>query len=139
MSLFDGMWAWLFPMPDASESKQIFRWRQVVSLAILLLGASLVVGDALAWGFVPVLYGGFAQQTLVQTMTTSLTEVRASQVERTIIEARERQCYAQRESNMDALQFATEKLNDSLDAYKRAVGHAFRVPECNELIVAKAK
>ena len=137
MSLFDGMGAWLFPEPETHESPKVFRWRQVVSLAILLLGGSVLVGDALAWGLTPIVYPGFASVSIVEMLASAQSEIRASQVERAIIEARERQCYAQQERNVEALQFATAKLNDSIVDYKKATGRAFRVPECNELIVAK--
>lgn len=135
--MFEAFWSWLFPEPGPDEAKQVFRWRQAVSLAILLLGGAVVVEDSLAWGVVPVLYPGFASASQVSGVWNSLVEVRASQVERSIREARERQCNAQIEGNMDALQFATQMLNVSLDDYQRAVKREYRVPECAELVIRK--
>jgi hypothetical protein len=135
--MFDALWGWLFPIPGDGEPKQTFRWRQVVSLAILLIGGAVAIGDSLAWGFVPFLYPGFASAQQVKGVWTSLVEVRASQVERSILEARERQCNAILDGNMDVLQFATQRLNGSLDDYERVSKRIYRVPECSELVIRK--
>jgi hypothetical protein len=134
MSLFDGVGAWLFPEPEPHESRRVFKWRQVVSLAILLLGGSVLVGDALAWGLTPIVYPGFASLSIVEMLSAAQAEIREAQIERSILEDRERQCNAQREANVQALQFATQKLESSIDDYSRVTKRGYRVPDCNELI-----
>lgn len=135
--MFEAFWSWLFPEPAQGEAKQVFRWRQAVSLAILILGGAVALEDVLAWGFVPVIYPGFASASQVKGVWNSLVEVRASQVERSILDARERQCNAQREGNVDALQFVTQRLNENLLSYQQVAKRDYRVPECSELVIGK--
>lgn len=127
----------LIPEPSDGESKDVFKWRQFVAISIVCMGTAIVVSNALAWGFVGFLYSGFASAASVGALQAQQTEIRASQIEGRILEARERQCVASQEGNAPVMQFMTQQLNNLLWTYHGTTGRTYRLPECGELVVAR--
>lgn len=125
----------LFPTPEDSESKHIFRWRQFAATCIMVIGGTQLVQSTLIWGLVPFIFTGFASTAQVNDLRVQQTAIRADQIVRNINDAVERQCYAQREGNMQALQFATDALDRALREYQQVINMIPRIPRCDEVIV----
>lgn len=137
MKIFGDLAAALFPRPETNEPLHTFRWRQTVALAIIVLGGFQMLTTALSWGFIPAVFAGFVTVGQFAELKGPLTEIRVSQIERNIRDAREAQCYAQIEGNMAALQLATYNLEAAKSEYRAAAAREPYVPACNELIVSK--
>lgn len=127
----------LVPHPETTEPAHVYRWRQTVALCLALAIGAIIMTTALAWGMIPLLFSGFASVAQVQDLASQQKDIRADQLAARITEARERQCYAQMEQNMPALGFATQQLNEYLNLYFKVTKQSYRVPGCDELIVAK--
>ena len=67
-----------------------------------------------------------------------LNDIRISQIEQSIRDAKQANCIAQADGNIAALSYSLDDLNRQLNAYYYATGRPYpRVPECSELIKAK--
>lgn len=92
---------------------------------------------ALSWGLIPAVFSGFVTAAQFSELKGPLTDIRISQIERSIRDAREAQCYAQFDGNMPALQLATYNLEAAKAEFRRVASRDPYVPACNELIVSK--
>ena len=150
MGLLKWLLGWLLPpLPGASpEIVHQFHWRVVIVTA----GNSIVTGAFLAvsFGAVPFISGGFAARDDLDkakaTITQSLDfqsgqwrEVRRAQVDSKIFDIRVRQCSAikARDRGQEGadlvVQFATERLQEQLQAYWDLTRMRYRVPDCSEV------
>jgi hypothetical protein len=92
---------------------------------------------ALIWGFVPFLFTGFASADQFHDLKQQSIDIRTSQIERSITEAKRSQCEAQASGNMDALTWATNALSKYQDDYYKVNKRYFPEPPCSALIVSK--
>lgn len=119
--------------PEDPHDPAIYRWRATVAIAIVILAGVMLMNILLTWGMLPVLFSGFALASDVAELKTQQVEIRASQIETQILDARERQCHAIKEGNEEAQRFALVRLQEKLALYRQVTRADYRLPGCDEL------
>jgi len=126
----------LIPSKDTSEAPHVFRWRQASAFSIVLIGVTMYGFIALAMGWLSFIgFPGFAIVTDLRVAQGQLADIRVSQIEAAIREAKVANCVAQEERNIPAMRYSSDELGKRLREYVAVTGQPYpRVPECSELI-----
>lgn len=132
----------LLPVPVKGETEDatIFRWRQSVAIAIIILGAVMIVFIVAAIGWLS--FGGqgisgFAFASDVQVLIEQGKATRIVQIESAITQDRTLQCQAIMEGNQSAMNYSYFHLQGDVDQYTSIPPHIVpRIPTCDELIPA---
>lgn len=127
----------LLPVPEhgSSESDAVFRWRQSVALAIVVLAGVEVMFILLALGYLSFMgLNGFASVADIQPLVKQGMETRITQIETRITADRTLQCQAIMQGNQAAMNYSYFRLQEDVDAYKSASSYSPRIPGCDELI-----
>jgi hypothetical protein len=128
MSIFTDLAQALFPQPETNEPPHVFKWRQTVAGCIILLGGFQMVSSVLAWGLAPFLFAGFVNGDQFQELRQLGMDIRISQIERSIKDAKEAVCMAQAEGSMPALELASAALSKAVYDYQRVAKASPRIP-----------
>lgn len=122
----------LIPGPDGSPD-HVQKWRNAVGISLVVLAAVFTAHLALACGWFPAVYGGFAKADDLSTLKDTVNEIRVYQVEAGLFTVRREQCAAVAGDNLQARAFYSEKLTGLQRQYWSLVGHDYPLPACGEL------
>lgn len=121
----------LIPPHDADPDK-IYRWRVYAAGTVILMALSLGTHIALACGFIPVLFPGFASAADMQTMAMQQRVMRAEILGDTLYNMQKDQCFARASGNLAAAQTQDQRIREKRAAY-RAITHGdeYELPPCD--------
>lgn len=120
------------PKPGASD-EAIYRWRLAIAGGVLFLSGSVTTHIALACGFLPAFFPGFARAGEVSDIKQTLVAMRADTLRGQIVEAVKDQCAAKDQKNFAAERAATDRKYGRIDEYRKVTGHDPDVPQCWEV------
>jgi hypothetical protein len=119
--------------PHGTEGNDVYRWRVTVAVMIMANSFGIIGLSAVAFGFAPVLFHGFASADAVHSVREQFAQIQTNQLDAKIMDTRTRQCRAIVTKNETALQFATERLQAELNEYMALTNKRYRLPECSEV------
>lgn len=121
----------LIPPHDADPEK-IYRWRVYAAGAIILMATGLTTHIALACGFIPTLFSGFASAADMQTMTLQQQVLRAEILGDTLYNMQKDQCLARSTGNLAAAQTQDQRIREKRAAYRVITqGRDYELPPCD--------
>lgn len=118
----------LRPPPDPNPA--VVRWRWAV--ALLYGGFFVGLGShiALACGWMPLLFSGFASAAAVKENNTLV-------LENMIYELRRDYCVAEDQDNLPAMQNLTLRIYDMQIRYVRTTGENYPLPDCRIFVARR--
>lgn len=121
----------LIPPHDADPEK-IYRWRVYAAGTVIAMAAGITAHIALACGFVPVLFSGFANAADMQIMTMQQNVMRAEILGDTLYNMQKDQCIARASGNLAAAQTQDQRIREKRAAYREIMkGHDYEMPSCD--------
>lgn len=120
------------PKTDASPEK-VYHWRLAVAGGVMFLSGSLATHIALACGFLPTVFSGFAAAGDVTDVKNAILAMRADTLRGQIMETVKDQCNAHEQKNYTAERAATDRKYGRIDEYRKVTGRNPDVPQCWEL------
>lgn len=125
----------LIPPHDADPEK-IYRWRVYAAGTVILMAASLSVHIALACGFIPVLFSGFANAADMQTMAQQQSVLRAEILGDTLYNMQRDQCLARSTGNLAAAQTQDQRIREKRALYRNITrGLDYDLPPCDLFVL----
>lgn len=124
--------------PRTNDADSLYRWQTAVAVAVYFCVAGVLAIFVLAFGMSPV-YGGFAKASVLETVSTTLNDIKAGQNRArvheidTVIQATEARICTKDKDNEDAIGFANEQINTLKAEYYDLTGKLYRVPPCGIL------
>ena len=122
-------------IPPEGDSGPIYKYHITLSLWIFLMAAGISIHIALACGFVPVLYPGFAtagqwntQEVLLARQQAQINRLEQTSLGSQLFTMREKQCKAP----TGAKDVYTTQLNALYENYMSLTKQAPRLPGCEE-------
>lgn len=121
----------LIPPHDADPEK-IYRWRVYAAGAVILMATGLATHIALACGFIPALFPGFASAADMQTMASQQRVMRAEILDDTLYTMQRDQCLARASGNYQAAQAQDQRIREKRAAYRDIMdGRDYELPPCD--------
>lgn len=124
--------------PRTNDPDSLYRWQSAVAIAVYFCVAGVLGIFILAFGLTPV-YGGFAKASVLETVSTALTDIKSGQTRARIheidvdIQSTETRICTKDKDNEDAIGFANEQINTWKGEYYDLTGKLYRVPPCGIL------
>ncbi len=149
--LLQALWRMMTPPPADADGNRVRRWRVVVQVVTMSNAFGTVAFVMLAIGAVPAVTLGFAPAVKLDGMQSQIdagketqrqqfAQLQQNQLDQQIMATRTRQCEAMKQRDKgvpdadQALRFATDRLQEKLDAYFHLTnGRAYRLPDCSEV------
>lgn len=126
----------LIPPHDADPEK-LYRYRVIISGTVIAMAAGLTTHIALACGFIPSLFSGFASANDVANLASQQQEMRLESLGDAIYNIRKDQCAAQSAGNLQAAQGQDQRIREKREMYRKlAKGQDYDLPSC-DLFVSK--
>ena len=102
--------------------------------ALWRIGITGLISFHVAWacGWIPGMTG-FAMAGDFHFLAEKVDSIEISLLEAEIIEAQERFCRAELDSNIPAKRYSAERLRELVYEYEKLTSMIFRLPTCNEL------
>ncbi|HEY4355967.1 MAG TPA: hypothetical protein VGN16_09485 [Acidobacteriaceae bacterium] len=126
----------LIPPHDA-DAEKIWRWRVYLIGVVFAMAATIGTHIALACGFLPAIFPGFASAAEVTNISQQQQVMRVESLEDTLYTMKKDQCIAQSTGNLQAAQTQDQRIRDKLVAYKQVSGgQRYELPPC-ELFVSR--
>lgn len=117
--------------PHDVEPEKIYRWRVLLAGTVILMACSLGTHIALACGFIPVLFPGFADATEVRDLASQQLAMRIESIGDAIYNMKKDQCIAQSTGNLQAAQTQDQRIRDKMAAYRQMIGRDYFPPPCD--------
>lgn len=130
-------------IPPRNPSPERLRSWGFAVVGVLIAMSTWTVGSTiLAFGLMPGLFGpGFVHADQFDALKQLGMDIRVSQIERTIKDAKTDLCYVQSDpnGNQRQLELASQALMSAITEWQRAKNTTAipRIPDCSELVVAK--
>jgi hypothetical protein len=127
---FSALWELLVPPLDAEHEKQ-YGWR--VRMAIIAASSffGLIAVSALALGMAAWTgFEGFARASETQVIIGQLKDLRAGQIEESILQLRIKHCEA---DSAAAKQLYWERIAELMTKYQQITGRVYSLPACSDL------
>lgn len=126
----------LIPPHDA-DPESLRRWRVILAGVVFIMAAGLTTHIALACGFIPMLFPGFASAADVQSLSQQQVVMRSESLGDTIYLLRKDQCIAQAAGNLQAAQTQDQRIREKRAVYRFLNhGNDYDLPPC-ELFVSR--
>ena len=128
------------PRDPMSNPEALYRWMIIMSFASSLFSIVFVIEFFWLSGWIPGLEDkAYAQVGVVSQevapVKAMVQDLRENDAKREILAMKERQCKADKDNNVDAKRFATGRLLEALENYRKITGERYiHVPECSELM-----
>lgn len=126
----------LIPPHDADPEK-IYRWRVITAGVVIIMAAGTSFHIALACGFLPALFPGFASASDVQNITHQQIVMRVESLGDALYNLRKDQCISQQAGNLQAAQTQDQRIREKRAVYRDVSGgRDYELPPC-ELFVSR--
>jgi hypothetical protein len=123
--------------PHDGDPEKIYRWRVFLAGTVITVAAAVGVHIALACGFLPVLFSGFASASDVASLSRQQEDMRVEIVGDSIYNMRKDQCVSQSAGNLQAAQSQDQRIREKRDLYRQLTrGREYDLPPC-ELFVSR--
>lgn len=121
--------------PHDGDAESIYRWRVLLAGTVIAMAVGIATHIALACGFVPVLFSGFASASDVANLSSQQQEMRVENLGDALYNMKKDQCIAQSAGNLQAAQGQDQRIREKRDLYRRLTkGQDYDLPSC-ELFV----
>lgn len=118
--------------PHDGDPEKIYRWRVFLAGTVIAMAVGISVHIALACGFIPVLFSGFASASDLASLTQQQQTMRAEIVGDALYNLKKDQCMAQNAGNLQAAQSQDQRIREKRDIYRRITnGHDYDLPPCD--------
>lgn len=118
--------------PHDGDPEKIYRWRVILAGMVILMAGSIGSHIALACGFLPALFPGFASAEEVNNLAQQQIAMRVESLEDTLYNMRKDQCVAQSTGNLQAAQTQDQRIRDKLASYWKVTGgQRYELPPCS--------
>jgi hypothetical protein len=123
--------------PHDGDPESIYRWRVYLAGTVILMAAGMITHIALACGFIPSLFSGFASASDVASLASQQQEMRVESLGDALYNMRKDQCVTQSAGNLQAAQGQDQRIREKRDLYRRLTkGQDYDLPSC-ELFVTR--
>jgi hypothetical protein len=118
--------------PHDGDPEKIYRWRVFLAGTVIAMAAGLGTHIALACGFIPSLFSGFASASDVASLASQQQQMRVESVGDTLYNLKKDQCIAQNSGNLQAAQGQDQRIREKRDLYRILTrGREFDLPSCD--------
>lgn len=118
--------------PHDGDPEKIYRWRVILAGTVIAMTAGLSAHIALACGFLPVLFPGFASASDMQTMAVQQRVMRAEILGDMLYNMQKDQCIARATGNLQAAQTQDQRIREKRAAYRDITqGQNYELPPCD--------
>jgi hypothetical protein len=119
----------LRPPGHDADAEDVVAWRWFMAITTGVIGMGLATHIALACGFIPSIYPGFASAADTQEIRQQLVQARAVDLEGRILAMRAMHC---RTDNPTLKQLYLETLQKTIFEYHKLSKVTFPLPDCKE-------
>lgn len=121
----------LIPPHDADPEK-IYRWRVFTAGTVIVMAAGIVTHIALACGFIPALFPGFASAADLKTLAQQQQAMRVESLGDSLYDMKKDQCIAENAGNLQAAETQDQRIREKRDAYRDiSGGREYDLPPCD--------
>lgn len=117
------------PGPNATEEHKR-RWRVNVSATLGVLVMTVGGSIALALGFFPAFFPGFASAADVASVNETLRQVRVAQLESELFDAHVKACQAEKAGERDLAVVYELRVQEKLPAYQQLARQRYQLQPC---------
>jgi hypothetical protein len=118
--------------PHDSDPERIYRWRLTLAGVVVLMAGTISAHIALACGFLPVFFPGFANASDVQALNVQQTAMRQESLESALYNMQRDKCLALSGGNMQAALVQDQRIREKMAVYRQiSHGQNYDLPPCD--------
>lgn len=122
--------------PHDGDPETIYRWRVYLAGTVIAMAVGMVAHIALACGFVPVLFSGFASASDVASLANQQQVMRVESLGDALYNMKRDQCIAQNAGNLQAAQSQDQRIREKRDIYRKLnKGQDYDLPPCDLFVI----
>lgn len=118
--------------PHDGDPEKIYRWRVLLAGTVIVMAGTFGTHIALAWGFMPAFFPGFASASEVRDVVKQQSAMRVESLGDALYNMQKDQCIARHTGNLQAAQTQDQRIREKRAAYRDiSGGQNYELPPCD--------